>query len=425
VKHENIKLINFYNKFKHILTLSAAISLPFRCLKLYIMKNYCFHIDKPFELLRQIFLKNITGESFMCLRRTFVGIVSLLVCLLILGMNFQDAAAQEELTNETCLACHGDPGQTHELPSGELLYISVDQETYANSIHGQAEISCVQCHTDIQGYPHPPYQANTRREYTIEQAPICQTCHTHPYEEATNDAHQLAIERGVYEAAVCADCHGAHDITHPAQPLSRIAQTCQRCHSLIYEEYRTSVHGEAMMATNNPDVPTCSDCHNHHNVQGPNNTAFTLFSPELCARCHANRELANRYGMNPYVYDTYLADFHGTTITIFQAVAPGQRPNQAVCIDCHGFHQILRVDDPESVRENILPTCQRCHPQATIDFPASWLSHYPPSPTRSPLTFYARLFYTILIPVIIGGMALFIVGDVGRRISNRRSEPND
>jgi hypothetical protein len=337
----------------------------------------------------------------------------------------QSPAYQEGVANETCLSCHGTPGQTFVLPSGEALYISVDAQLYETSIHGQSGISCVQCHTDIREYPHPPVEARTRREYTLELRPICQTCHTQPYEDATNDAHLLAIDRGMVEAAVCADCHGAHDITSLSQPLSRVPKTCQRCHSLIFEEYRTSAHGESMMAASNPDVPHCADCHNHHNVQGTSNTAFALFSPDLCARCHANPTITERYDLNPYVYDTYLADFHGTTITIFQAVAPGQRPNQAVCVDCHGAHAILRVDDPESVRENILPTCQRCHPQANIDFPASWLSHYPPSPTHNPLVFYARLFYTILIPIIIGGMLLFVVGDIGRRITNRRSENHE
>jgi hypothetical protein len=329
------------------------------------------------------------------------------------------------VADETCLACHAQPGQTFELPSGELLYISVDPETYYASAHGQAGIACVQCHTDISSYPHPPFAAETRREYTVEHYEMCQTCHIQPYEEATNDAHLLAIDRGVMEAATCVDCHGVHDITHPAQPLSRIPQTCQRCHSLIFEEFRNSVHGEALIGAGNPDVPTCSDCHNHHNMQGPTNTQFALFSPELCARCHANRELAERYEMNPYVYDTYVADFHGTSITIFQAVAPGQRPNQALCIDCHGVHDIFRVDDPASVRAQILPTCQQCHPQADIDFPDAWLSHYPPSPRHAPLVFYARLFYTILIPVLIGGMVIFVVGDIGRRISDRRSERHE
>jgi hypothetical protein len=332
---------------------------------------------------------------------------------------------QADVPDQTCLACHAPPGQTHVLPSGELLYISVDPDTHANSIHGQNEIACVQCHTNISEYPHPGFQAQTRREYTLEMYTICQTCHNEPYEVATNDGHLLAIERGMYEAAVCADCHGAHDIQPLSQPISRISQTCQRCHSLIFEEYANSVHGEAMLGANNPDVPTCVDCHNHHNIQGPSNTQFALFSPEFCARCHADRELASRYGLNPYVYDTYLADFHGTTVTIFQAVTPGQRPNQAVCVDCHSTHAIMRIDNPESVRENILPTCQRCHPSADINFPTAWLSHYPPSPTHAPLVFYARLFYTILIPVLVGGMLIFVVGDVGRRITNRRSETNE
>jgi predicted CXXCH cytochrome family protein len=371
----------------------------------------------------------------MILRRRNVGDVFILIgfiimILAIFSVHNQAQASPnlwqtQPVSDETCLACHTDPGQTFELPSGELLYFSVDPQVHVNSIHGQSSVACVQCHTDISAYPHPPIQANTLREYALEQYRLCQDCHTQPYAETTNDAHQLAIEQGMLEAAVCADCHGAHDITSLSHPRSRIPQTCERCHSLIFQEYRESVHGAALLGAGNPDVPDCVDCHNHHNVQGPSNTQFALFSPELCARCHADRELAERYGMNPYVYDTYVADFHGTTITIFQNVAPGQRPNQAVCIDCHGAHAIIQVDDPESVRENILPTCQRCHPQATINFPASWLSHYPPSPRHAPLVFYARMFYVILIPALIGGMVIFVIGDIGRRLTSRKEEEHN
>jgi predicted CXXCH cytochrome family protein len=396
-------------------------------------------LDNCKKLVNQFSLNN-NYASIMERRKNLKYKLLVVMCALLLAsagllVAFNTAAAKainpvqalQQTENEDCFACHSEPGQTTVLPSGELLYISVDPDTYANSIHGNQGLACIQCHTDIRGYPHPPIQSSTRREYSHEQYPICESCHGEAYEVATNDAHLQAIERGNLEAAVCADCHGAHDIQSPRQPRSQIPQTCQRCHSQIYSAYKDSVHGSDLIGEGNPDVPSCVDCHNAHNVQGPTNSAFRLFSPDICKRCHADPELMGRYGVRADVFDTYVADFHGTTVQIFQAVAPGQQPNQAVCADCHGVHDIARVDDPDSpvIKENLLATCQRCHPDATADFPGAWLAHYTPGPQHYPLVFYARLFYTILIPGLIGGMAIFVAGDIGRRISLRRKEKHD
>lgn len=320
-----------------------------------------------------------------------------------------------------CLACHSEPGMTINLPSGEALYLSLDEETFKNSVHGQKGYVCTQCHTNITGYPHPPLQATDRRDVTLQLSQGCVRCHQDKLDVATNDAHRQAIERGNKQAAVCTDCHGAHDITDPDEPRSRIPQTCQRCHSQIFRIYKESVHGSDLIGAGNPDVPSCVDCHNVHNVQGPTNTAFRLFSPQICARCHANATLMNKYGINTDVFDTYLADFHGTTVTLFQDLAPGQEPNKPVCIDCHGVHDIRRPDDPNSsvIKTNLLNTCRRCHPDADTNFPAAWLGHYRPSPEKHPLVYYVNLFYQFFIPTVLGGMALFVVSDVSRRFLRR------
>jgi cytochrome c553 len=123
-------------------------------------------------------------------------------------------------------------------------------------------------------------------------------------------------------------------------PRSAIPQTCERCHSQIHDLYADSVHGSALLGEGNPDVPTCIDCHGVHNIQGPTDSQFRLFSPEICARCHADQELMAKYGINTDVFDTYVADFHGTTVEIFQDLAPGQETNKPVCIDCHGVHGV-------------------------------------------------------------------------------------
>jgi hypothetical protein len=121
--------------------------------------------------------------------------------------------------------------------------------------------------------------------------------------------------------------------------------------------------------------------------------------------------------------DTYVSDFHGTTVTIFDKTAPDQETNTPVCVDCHGVHDIARTDDPVKgiqIQSNLLKTCQKCHPDAGENFSASWLSHYIPSPTKAPLVYYVSLFYNILIPTVIGGMVIYIITDVIRRRLEKR-----
>ena len=327
--------------------------------------------------------------------------------------------------NETCLACHASPGQTVTLPSGEFLNISVDGGAFDLSVHGREGLVCLDCHPGNAEVPHSPVTAQSRREYVIQRYTACAGCHADKYEATLDSVHQRALAGGNLEAAVCTDCHGAHDVTSIADgPRSAIPQTCERCHSAIFNAYRESVHGAALMDESNPDVPTCIDCHGVHDVQGPSTEAFHLFSPTICARCHADPELMARYGLSTAILETYVSDFHGTTVLLFEKLAPDQETNKPVCIDCHGVHDIQRVDDPNStvIQENLLVTCRRCHPDATANFPAAWLGHYPPDPQHAPLVFYVNVFYWVFIPVVIGGMLVFVVADVIRRILNRRRE---
>ncbi|HEY3474112.1 MAG TPA: hypothetical protein VGK56_05840, partial [Anaerolineales bacterium] len=97
-----------------------------------------------------------------------------------------------------------------------------------------------------------------------------------------------------------------------------------------------------------------------------------------------------------------------------------------VCTDCHGFHDIIRPDDPNAgirFKENLLVKCQQCHPDATTaSFTDSWLSHYEPSPRAWPLVFFVNLFYSIFIPLVLGGMILFVLTDIYRRFIARRPQ---
>lgn len=335
----------------------------------------------------------------------------------------------ENGNNEACLACHESPDLQVELPSGEILPLTIDREGFNDSVHGHAGYACVQCHTDISGFPHPERNDHTRRELSIDLYTACAQCHPSNYDATLDSVHATALAAGNLEAAICTDCHGAHYVQDPLTPLSqiRIPKTCERCHSQIYDLYEESVHGSALLGDGNPDVPSCIDCHGVHNVQGPSTGPFHLFSPQICAKCHTDPALMDRYGISTDVLDTYVSDFHGTTVVLFEKITPDQETNKPVCVDCHGVHDIRATDDPESkvIQENLLGTCQRCHPGATADFPTAWLRHYRPSPEDTPLVYFVTLFYKIFIPTTVGAMLVFVSIDGGRRLLNRRRGRRD
>lgn len=347
------------------------------------------------------------------------------------------ALAQDEgpgFSNESCLECHSDPTLTMPLEDGDIISLFIDPDTYAHSVHGESGYACVQCHTNLGGYPHPTFTAENRRDLSLQLYTACERCHSGEYERTLDSAHEQARSQGIEQAAICTDCHGAHNTIRLTDPGTRellpdsrawIPQTCSLCHSAIYEKYLTSVHGAALTEEGNADVPTCIACHGVHDIEDPRTTSFRLKSPLLCADCHTDPELMEQYGLSTDVLETYVADFHGTTVTLFEKQSPDAETNKPVCFDCHGVHDIKRTDDPEKglqVRENLLARCQTCHPDATADFPDAWMSHYRATPEEHPLVFGVDLFYKILIPLVLGGMGFLVVLDFSWRIRTRVSE---
>ena len=333
--------------------------------------------------------------------------------------------------NAYCLTCHFQPGLTHELPSGDLLDANIDPAIYGGSVHGQAGTACVDCHTDINTYPHPERPGvEDVRDYVISYRDTCRECHEDQYDQTLDSIHYEVFLAGNKNAPMCSDCHDPHAQGELSQPdgtmnitqRMQVSQTCASCHSLIYEEYISGIHGASLL-DGNPDVPTCIDCHGVHDIPDPETIQFRLSSVNVCADCHTDATIMSQYGLSTAVLDTYIDDFHGKTITLFETQELGQFPNTPVCFDCHGVHEIISVRDPEeglAVKENLLASCQRCHPDATADFPTSWLGHYVPDRARFPLVYYVTLFYRIFVPSVLGIMAIFVVTDVARRVINRR-----
>lgn len=327
-----------------------------------------------------------------------------------------------------CQTCHSLLTRQLTLPSGDTADLHVDPADIVNSMHGERTIQgvqyttlrCTDCHQEqgLQNFPHRPIDAETRRDLTIGMQQVCQACHRDVFERNADGIHAWRIADGDLEAATCVDCHGSHAIQDPNQPRKRVSQTCGNCHAEINEQYAASVHGAALLGEDNPDVPVCTSCHGVHDISDPTAAAFRLSSPKMCGSCHADATLMKKYDISTDVFDTYVADFHGTTVILFERQSPDEATNKAVCYDCHGIHNILPATDENSqvIRTNLLATCQQCHPDANENFPDAWTSHFRPSLEHNPLVYFVERFYGIVIPVLIGGFLLFIATDITRRI---------
>lgn len=358
----------------------------------------------------------------MTLRKFMVGAVLLLagVAVAVVASRSVAQSNPEAPPGNACLDCHGQPGLSLGLPSGEVLPLYVDPDTFAASVHGD-KLLCSDCHTSITAYPHPKRVIPSRREYNIAQYELCKQCHFDNYTKTLDSVHYQVLSSGDLKAPLCTDCHGAHSVASLAQPRAKISLTCSQCHQSLYGQYAESVHGKALIEENNYDVPVCTDCHRSHTIEDPRTAAFRLQSVELCSSCHGNERLMQKYGISTNVVKSYLQDFHGRSVALIGRENKDIWVKEAVCTDCHGVHDIRKVEDPNSpvIKANLVATCAKCHSDATANFPGAWLSHYEPSVNKTPLVFFTRWFYRILIPFILVGLSIHVLLDLWRTITNR------
>ncbi|MBS1151619.1 MAG: cytochrome family protein [Myxococcaceae bacterium] len=350
-----------------------------------------------------------------------IGVLAFLVALAASaedGKPSDPAAALAE--NQECLECHSEAELEIELDSGETKNIFVDAQKLASSVH--AKLACSDCHTDLKGKSskHKATAFPTAREFAVNYSDQCKQCHFANYTKTLDSVHHDLIARGKLDAAVCSDCHGSHEVMSAAEPRSKISRTCAGCHEKVSTVYAASVHGKALLNDESPDVPACTDCHRSHDIADPRAGAWKLKTPQMCGSCHTNEKMMSKYGLSTTVLSTYLADFHGST-ALLQQGEKGARPMVALCTDCHGVHDITHVNAPGSkvLQANLVKTCQQCHPDATENFPAAWLSHYEPTWEKASLVYGVKKFYAVFIPFIIGGLVLQICLHLWRVVVNR------
>ncbi len=323
-----------------------------------------------------------------------------------------------------CLRCHASEKQM-SLKSGERVSIQVKVSELHDSPH--KNVGCSDCHFGFSADEHPRMQFRSARQYRLASSEICRRCHYDMYSKASEGVHYTMLSVGKLEAPTCIDCHGGHAVSSFGNDRLGIVQKCKSCHEKVYEVYARSVHGAALLKENNKDVPICTDCHSSHSIKDPASSEFRESLTETCAKCHANATIMGKYGLSIDVVKTYLSDFHGVTIGLYQREQKDgprryepDRP-MAVCTDCHGTHDIASVSGigVQTFKKTLQKRCKTCHSNASENFPDAWISHYKPSLTNAPMVFIVEQFYKIMMPLMVIGLLFQIFLHIWRYLVNR------
>lgn len=359
--------------------------------------------------------------SFSGAWRLMLGV---LLCLFAWHVPFSSLAA-EQFPNTDCLDCHTDPANTRTVNGKTVPMPIFPTNAFAGSVH--SKLACVDCHVGINDLVHEsklpppncigchetkPNHEQAAKEYAasihgvshtlgasgaascwdchgshqmspVKQAdsPVfklnlpktCAACHSNTgltreyqikYPEVASQymdsIHGRALlKMGLIVAPSCNDCHGVHDIKRGVDrdsPINHanVAKTCGKCHVKVEEVYNQSVHGQ-LLAKGDKRGPVCTDCHTAHEVETPKNGHFKMASDKRCGKCHQDR------------LEHYRDTYHGKAMALGK---PNVASDVAACYDCRGHHDVLPPSNPASKlsSQNIVGTCQQCHPSATKGF---------------------------------------------------------
>jgi Cytochrome c3 len=272
---------------------------------------------------------------------------------------------------QVCGKCHG--------PSASLMktqfHLNDVMDDFKASVHGRAlnESSdgpqCISCH-GVHGIlnvkdPHSPV-------YPTNVAKTCAKCHSNAdymkkfnpglpvdqYQKYLTSVHGQRNLAGDPKPATCVSCHSNHlirPVKDPRSPVypTNIPSTCAKCHSNKdymaqyhiptdqYANYKSSVHGIALMQNSDLSAPACNSCHGNHGAVPPGVSSVA----SVCGTCHqANADLFDK---SP----------HHAAFT--KAKLPG-------CVVCHSNH-LVRPPTDAMIGFTQGAVCGKCHKDVASD----------------------------------------------------------
>ena len=192
---------------------------------------------------------------------------------------------------ETCGGCHGDPEFAEEHGLTDVF------SQYVDSIHGRAVLqdhlliaaNCSTCHgSHAIASPDDPSSS----VYKANIPTTCGECHGDIEALYRDGVHGDAVAEGDFSAAVCVDCHTAHEIADvdTVEWKLEVVRECGTCHEESLTTYRDTFHGQ-VTSLGYTRVARCSDCHEEHDIHevgDPRSSVSEARIVETCQECHPN-----------------------------------------------------------------------------------------------------------------------------------------
>jgi len=166
---------------------------------------------------------------------------------------------------------------------------------YRDSVHGRARSKaglivapdCADCHGthDIRSR-----KDSGSRVYHARVPSTCGKCHAGIQHEFDRSIHAAKLKAGSTQAPSCVDCHTEHAIQRAETTTSRLDVTaqCGTCHAAVVESFRRTVHGKGTDLRSGA-AAMCADCHGAHDVLPAANRDARISKTHLvetCGRCH-------------------------------------------------------------------------------------------------------------------------------------------
>lgn len=269
----------------------------------------------------------------------------------------------------SCLECHSKLEDELKAPV----------EGFKLDIHQQFGLSCADCHG---GNPAKDDEA-LAKDKTFRGAPkrpqvpaFCARCHSDSayiktfnprlrvdqLDQYRTSRHGQLLQKGDTKVAVCTDCHGVHGIQTAKHPKSRtfpwnVPQTCGRCHADAalmkaygiptgqLEEYKQSVHAQALFEKKDMSAPVCNSCHGNHGAAPPDVKSIAF----VCRQCHPSA--GELFSKSPHK-------------KAFDEMGFSE------CEVCHGKHKILEPTDA-MLETGKGALCAQCHEPGSKPFVAA------------------------------------------------------
>ncbi len=239
----------------------------------------------------------------------------------------------ELVLGDNCVVCHTNPDMPDEIqfrsrPDKKAPFAYLDLAEVVSDVHFRRGLGCAGCHG---GKP-------TDKEMADE------------IHKRWPAAEKRKTDR-TWIPAFCARCHSSSEFMRQFNPKLPVDQL---------EKYRTSKHGQLLLAKNDSKAAQCVSCHGVHGIRSPESPLSLVNAanvPATCGRCHADAGY-----MKGYTMDDGKTPLPTNQLTLYRQSVHGKAllekhdTGAPACNGCNGHHA---EPPPETAAAS--PVWRNCH----------------------------------------------------------------